>query len=344
MDFSIIIPVRNMQDRIAACLRSITRCPRDGMDMECIVVDDGSEDETAARVKRYMERDGRIRLVTKENRGMSDARNRGIEEAGGRYLMFLDADSGLCEDAWEQIAAAVEEEYADFVAFSHVTLCRNGKFKAQMLPIPDVISTDEREARKLMYADSAFQACQGKLFRSDIVKLNHITFRTDLPFGGEFLFVAEYFGSCESYLMTKAMIFYRRQNGGIPQDRSMDDRLGQAGTQYGAAEEAVERCGDAELEKCMQVYYLGVLADIFGAYAGECHYGRAALREIYANALGNAFVGKILDAVDERAIRSVRRAYEYRLLKRGNVKKIQRYFSLRSFFTGVSDGSGSVGF
>ena len=89
MDLSIIIPACNVQNYIAACLRSVTRCPKDTLAMECIVVSYGSKDETAAIVNRYMQRDHRIKLVTRESDGLSAAKNTGIEESKGRYIMFL---------------------------------------------------------------------------------------------------------------------------------------------------------------------------------------------------------------------------------------------------------------
>lgn len=152
MDLSVIIPARGGQRHIAGCLRSVTRCPREHMAMECLVMGGDGTDETSAVVCRYAERDNRIRLVTVREGAGGDARNTGIEAASGRYILFLDAADRLCEDAWEQIEAAVGEEYADFVAFSHITARGNGKLRAQMLPISDVISTDEGVARRLMYS------------------------------------------------------------------------------------------------------------------------------------------------------------------------------------------------
>lgn len=328
MDLSIIVPACNVQGSIAACLRSVTRCPRGNIDMECIIVDDGSTDDTAAIVKRYIQRDSRIRLITKENGGISDTRNRGIEESKGRYMMFLDAEDGFCEDAWEQIEAAVGEEYADFVAFSYVAVCENGKLRARMLPISGVVSTDGQEAGRLMYADSVLHTCRGKLFRSDIVKSNRLTFRTDLPVGGDFLFVAEYFGNCESYMMTKAMILYHRKRCG--QSRSVGDRLEYIRVVYEFSADMAERCDDADLKKRMQGYHLTALTDIFCEYAGEHQHSRGELQIIYQTILENETAKRILNAVDERAIHSIRRAYEYRLLKRGAVKKLCIYFALRS--------------
>ena len=116
--------------RIAACLRSVTRCPRETLDMECIVLNISASDETAVVVNRYIQRDKRIKLIViPEECKETDVRNIGIELASGNYILFLDARDRLCEDAWEQIEAAVLEEYADFIAFSYITCKVNRKYK-----------------------------------------------------------------------------------------------------------------------------------------------------------------------------------------------------------------------
>ena len=228
MDLSVIIRACGAQRHIAACLRSVTRCPRETIDMECIVVS-SSAGETAAVVGRYGERDNRIKLFVMDNGDTSDACNTGIEKASGRYILFLDAADRLCEDAWEQIEAAVEEEYADLVAFSWITSRRNGRLKAWMLPISDVISTDESEARRLMYADSALSTCGAKLFKSRIIRDNNLFFMpagADLDEFDDLYFVTEYFEHCESYLMTKAMILYCPQKDrGVMKNCGMEERL-----------------------------------------------------------------------------------------------------------------------
>lgn len=331
MDLSVIIPAYNMQNYIATCLRSVTRCPKDAIDMECLVINDGSKDDTAAIVERYAQRDKRIRLINKENGGVSDTRNRGIEAADGRYLMFLDADDALWEDAWDYICAAVEEEYADFTAFSYITLYENGKTKMQMLPISDAISTDEQEAKRLMYADSEFNTCWGKLFRKEIISENEIAFRTDLPVGEDFLFVAEYFSHCKSFFMTKAAILYCLQRSGSAMlSYSMEERLGFTKLLYDFNVNAVAHCNDGVLKKRMQVYYLKVLTNLFYEYAKVYRADREKLEGAYQNALENPTVQTILEEVTESAISSKMKRFDYKLLKRGKVSQIRRYFSLKA--------------
>lgn len=331
MDLSVIISVSSMQHHIAACLRSITRCPCDTIDMECVVVNDKSTDEIAAIVNRYIERDSRIKLVTREGDESFDARNMGIEKASGRYILFLDARDRLCEDAWEQIEAAVVEEYADFVAFSYITARENGKLKAQMLPISDVISTDVKVARRLMYAGAAFDTYWGKLFKSSIIRDNNILFQTDLPGSDSLLFVAEYFEHCDSYLMTKAMILYHAPNAeSAMRNYSMEERVEFVRALYEINLDMVKHYNDSELIGHMQVYYVKVLTELFYAYVKEYSYSKRALETIYEKALENAYLKRILEEVDERMIPSGIRKYEYRLLRRGNAAKLRKYFSIKA--------------
>lgn len=333
MDLSVIIPASNMQKSVAACLRSVTRCPKDTIEMECIVVHHSDTDETAAIVNRYFERDSRIRLV-KAHGGIADLRGAGMETARGSYVLFLEACDRLCEDAWEQIEAAVEEEYADFMAFSQITMNRRGRLKTRMLPIRDVISTDIKEARRLMYEAVVLDTCCGKLFRSDIIRDNHITFRTDIPYSADFFFVVEYFEHCETVLLTKAMILYcmprcRRQL----QNYSMEERLGFIRSLYEFHMDAVKRCNDQELETQVPVYYLKELAALFGEYADRFRCSKKELKEQFQKALANETVRRILKEVDGRRIRSIIRKHEYHLFKDGSAERLRRYFSLK---TGMS--------
>lgn len=92
MFFSVIIPLYNKADFIESTLRSVF--DQRHRDLEVIVVDDGSIDEGARRVEAIV--DPRLRLISQTNQGVSAARNRGIREATGEYVAFLDAD-----DCWD---------------------------------------------------------------------------------------------------------------------------------------------------------------------------------------------------------------------------------------------------
>ena len=88
--FSVVIAAFNSEERIGATIASVLGQSR--TDLELIVVDDGSTDETAGVVERFTAADGRVRLLRQANQGTVAARNAGVQEAGGRFVSFLDDD------------------------------------------------------------------------------------------------------------------------------------------------------------------------------------------------------------------------------------------------------------
>lgn len=327
--------------RIAACLRSVTRCPWETLEMECIVLNVSASDETAAVVNRYIQRDKRIKLmVIPEECKETDVRNIGIEMASGNYILFLDARDRLCEDAWEQIEAAVLEEYADFIAFSYITCKINKKYKkyrddeklkAQMLPISDGISTDMQEACQLMYTEPVFHTCWGKLFKNRIIRDNHIRFRADALIGADFLFVSEYFEHCENYFMTKAMIYYfERKDRSIMAYYPIKKLVDFIRIVYTYHVETVKRYHDKILTNGMQEYYIQVLTVLFYAYVREYNYNEKTMEYLFANALETETVRRILDAAAACSFSSALRRREYRLLCEGDATKIRKYFARKA--------------
>lgn len=94
MKFSVIVPIYNVEDYLRECVDSVLA--QDFRDYEIILVDDGSPDNCGKICDEYAEKYPRIKTIHKENGGLSDARNFGIKEAKGEYLIFLDSD-----DYWE---------------------------------------------------------------------------------------------------------------------------------------------------------------------------------------------------------------------------------------------------
>src|SRR5829696_3829165 len=96
---SVVIPCYNQARFLGEAIRSVL-C-QGYTDLEIIVVDDGSEDGTEEVASGYAKEDPRVRLIRQENRGLAAARNRGLAEAGGEYVVFLDSDDRLVSEALE---------------------------------------------------------------------------------------------------------------------------------------------------------------------------------------------------------------------------------------------------
>lgn len=90
MEFSIVIPAYNAEQSLEKCLNSVRN--QSFPDFEAIVVDDGSVDQTSAIAKIFVAKDYRFRYVHQENHGVSAARNHGVNQAQGKFVVFLDSD------------------------------------------------------------------------------------------------------------------------------------------------------------------------------------------------------------------------------------------------------------
>ena len=97
---SIIVPVYNRENKVGSCIASILN--QTYTDLELILVDDGSTDNSVAVCEEYAKQDKRIRIIQKENGGVSSARNCGIKEARGEYIALLDNDDLWTADKLER--------------------------------------------------------------------------------------------------------------------------------------------------------------------------------------------------------------------------------------------------
>ena len=124
--FSIIIPCYNQAHFLPQCLDSLLE--QEFKNWEAIVVNDGSSDATNEVVQKYSAEDPRIKLVVKENGGLSSARNFGIVNALGNRFIFLDADDFLYENCLEKIALIIQDaDEKTLIQYGYTYVKENGK-------------------------------------------------------------------------------------------------------------------------------------------------------------------------------------------------------------------------
>ena len=108
---SIIVPVYNVEKYIVRCLESILS--QTYKNIEVIIVNDGSVDKSGEICERYAKKDNRIKLINKSNGGLSDARNKGIDQANGIYITFVDSDDYISQNYVEILYKLIKENNAD---------------------------------------------------------------------------------------------------------------------------------------------------------------------------------------------------------------------------------------
>lgn len=133
--YSVIVPVYNVKEYLAECVESVLS-QKGEPSLELLLVDDGSTDGSELLCDEWAEKDGRVRVIHQQNAGVSAARNRGMEEAQGEYILFLDSD-----DYWSpELLSCVEEltaEMSDMFLFGARRFHESGelrRFVPQYLP------------------------------------------------------------------------------------------------------------------------------------------------------------------------------------------------------------------
>lgn len=111
--FSIIVPVYNVEKYLDKCLKSILR--QTFKDFECIIIDDGSPDNSNIIIDKYVKLDQRFKVIHQKNMGISAARNAGLDIAEGDYIKFIDSDDYIADDYLEKFALKIADTDADIV-------------------------------------------------------------------------------------------------------------------------------------------------------------------------------------------------------------------------------------
>ena len=112
---SVIIPVYNVKAYLEKCVESVVN--QDFSDYEIILIDDGSSDGSENLCDRLGEKYPEIKVIHQENKGQGGARNTGIENASGEYLLFVDSDDYIKEDALSFLYKTATENGSDIVSF-----------------------------------------------------------------------------------------------------------------------------------------------------------------------------------------------------------------------------------
>lgn len=120
---SIIVPVYNVAEYLGRCIESVLN--QSFTEYELILIDDGSTDDGLKTCEEYARQDQRIRVIHQDNQGVSVARNRGIEEAKGEYITFIDADDWVADEYIEVLYRAIKEKNADIAVLNEKNVYTN---------------------------------------------------------------------------------------------------------------------------------------------------------------------------------------------------------------------------
>lgn len=178
---SIIVPVYNVEKYLRRCVDSILA--QTFTDFELILVDDGSPDNCPAICDEYAEKDSRVRVIHKENGGVSAARNSGLEISCGEYIAFCDSDDYWDIDFLSELLSCMKTNNADVVVSGCKAMDNAGKIwhYARRPTCTEKISSDTERFHFLVFGILGGKygwEVWSRLFRREIIETHHIRFCT----------------------------------------------------------------------------------------------------------------------------------------------------------------------
>ena len=232
---SIILPVYNAQNHLARCVGSI--CAQTYRNIEIIILNDGSKDQSLPVCEEFRQKDPRILLVDKANSGVSDTRNLGLKLASGKYVEFVDSDDYLDPDFTERLVAAAEENKADFVIAPYKMVIPAGASKPEQVLdkiqdelgvmsvarppevreygfLPAGVYDKDTFALRLMDKPASYfySVLWNKLYRRDILTGNDIQFVSEMRWAEDLVFNLRYIQYAERFVAIDKPSYYYVQN------------------------------------------------------------------------------------------------------------------------------------
>lgn len=187
---SIIVPVYNVERFLVQCIESILK--QTYQQIEVLLVDDGSTDNSGVICDKYAEKDMRVKVIHQMNMGLSGARNTGIASASGKWISIVDGDDWLDRDAIEKLVSGVEEEsdcdvyigsfYASYPKQEHADSFFNQKRivfthdNMQLLQMSGLVMTSISKKKTVMNVGVTW----ARLYRTEFLKKNKLSFRVGL--------------------------------------------------------------------------------------------------------------------------------------------------------------------
>lgn len=205
---SIIIPMYNSVYTIDDTINSILKQKFE--DYEVIVIDDGSSDDVFNHMKKYKD-NVNIKIFYQDNNGVSSARNKGIMEASGEYIYFMDSDDILLDGALDCFVDEISD--CDVCAFGYEEF--NSK-KSTIISSLDKVTDNLSEYVNILNESKLLNPIWNKIYKKEIIQNHNVNFRKDISIAEDLLFNINYFEHAKKYKVSNKIVYkYRISENGL---------------------------------------------------------------------------------------------------------------------------------
>lgn len=232
--FSVIVPVHNVEQYIDKCVISILN--QKGHDFEVILVENCSTDKSLEKCRLYSEKDSRVKLIIVDEPGVSNARNHGIRQAKGEWLVFVDADDYLLKGAFTNLKKVIDSWDCDMVVGNYTQSDSPEKltgakgivsaidYANAMLDTPRYF---EIMKSGLTWNPGLLGVNWAKAFKKSLIEKNNVFFDEDITIFEDLLFNLKYLKYAKKIgCIDKPIYYYRVTEGSLSRNKS-DKRVSQ---------------------------------------------------------------------------------------------------------------------
>lgn len=222
-EISIIVPVYNVERYLDRCIKSILN--QTFKNFELILVDDGSPDGCGKICDNYARIDSRIRVIHKENGGLSSARNAGLDIARGKYIGFVDSDDYIHERMYEILLKEAENNSSDIVICKFKEVFDNIKIDEEINENIDIYNFNNVEALGQLYGSNAidFVVSWNKIYDKRIFESER--YKEGKLNEDEFIIHKLLYKSNRVTFISKELYYYFQRNDSIMQSKFNIKRL-----------------------------------------------------------------------------------------------------------------------
>jgi len=319
MLISVVIPVYNGEKYLRECLSSVQACPSDGI--ECIIINDGSADGTERLCRDFAGADRRFRLVSKENAGVSEARNAGVAEASGEYIFFLDADDYIAADAWQGILAHAAGGGHDMVAYGYYNLFDGGGTSVERFP-------EGCDIKRALLATTLLNPCWGKLLRREVILKNDIRFMKGLKTCEDSIFMLDFAQCAETFLLSDTpVLYYRIHAESVMRSAKFESKLADFAALSERRGVYLAANHDSAAERAMNREQFSVVTDLFRSHAKSRRISE--IKRAYKAGMADPAVAAVIAGVDRAHLSPFYKRLEYAMMTRGRYACLAVYFKLK---------------
>lgn len=258
---SIIIPIYNVEKYLEKCIKSIIN--QTYRNLEIILINDGSTDESAKICEEYKKLDNRIEFINKKNGGAASAKNEGLKMAMGDYITFVDSDDFIETDMIEYMVNTIKKYNADIIQCSFTNLYKDTeKFKQDKIIEQKITSKDFLELFLTKWDSSLFW---NKLFKREVIE--NVFFKEGRCIDDEFFTYKCVIHSKSTVTSNKIVYNYRMRKSGVmksdsSQKQILKDRVDYLYERYELVRKIYKDLDKSFLEHLL-TYYLIISKDYY---------------------------------------------------------------------------------